>query len=346
MPLAALEKTWQFSVNHAQTATGTVLTTDRTIWLGVKNTLISFGTLPWQVRYSCDGTTAGSVGDLVDRWSTIANLVIATADTGTARSWIVLRNTDGIEILLEARNSSTNNMKILRVVVSFSAHFTGGTTTSRPTATDEVVLTNSDVSSATAVGLGPTSATDRAFAWHILHSTDGLATMLIFCNGGNLGGFWYLGRASQPVTGWTNPQVAIISGDATSPPNMSAYTHLLDRTGADATNLKMVGRFPSGNNQIFATSLAFGTGSAGGCEPGGRRIAVANELSNEWELPQIGIGCDVSGSRGMSHGRLFDTRWISTTRASGDDLPGDGSRQRAVFGNLVVPWNGTVALAA
>lgn len=346
MPLSALEKTWQFSVNHAQAATGTTLTTDRTIWLSVKNVLLAFGTLPWTTRYSCNGTTAGAAGDGVDRWSTIADIVIATADTGTARSWYVLRNTDGVEILLEARNSSTNNMKILRVVVSFSAHFTGGTTTSRPTATDEVVLAAADVSANAAVGLGPTSATDRAAAWHVLHSTDGLVTMLVFAVAGNLGGYWYIGRASQPVTGWTNPQVAIIGAESTGPPNTSAYSELLDRLNAGATSLKMAGRFPSGNNQIFCTSIGFGTGSASACEPGGRRILVANELSNEWELPQVGIACDVSGSRGMAHGRLFDTRWISTTRVSGDDLPSGGTRTRAVFGNLVIPWNGTVPVAA
>ena len=215
MPLSALEKTWQFSVNHAQTATGTVLTTDRTIWLGIKNTLITFGTLPWQVRYSCDGTTAGSVNDLVDRWSTISNLVIATADTGTARSWIVLRNTDGVEILLECRNSATNNMKTLRVVVSFSAHFTGGTTTQRQTATDEIVLTNADVSNSANVGMGASSSTDRAFAWHVLHSTDGLVTMIVFCNGGNTGGYWYIGRASQLLT---SDHVFPLSSDLKTPP--------------------------------------------------------------------------------------------------------------------------------
>lgn len=347
MPLPSLEKTWQYDVNNTVAASGTALTTERTVWLQIKNALLAFGTLPWTVRYSCNSTVAGAAGDGVDRWAAITDLVWQTADTGTARSWIVLRNTDGMEILIECRNTSTTIGKGCRIVVSPSAHFTGGTTTTRPTATDEMILTSGADSTNGCVGFGNIgSATDRSWVWHMLHSTDGLVTMVVICSGGTCGGFWYIGRASQPVTGWTNPQVAGVWGDNSSPGNMSGYETMLDRVQSDASDLKAQGRFPTQNAPFFCTSLAMGSGATGGCEPAGRNILVANEITNEWELPQVGIGCQTSGSRGMAHGRLFDVRWISTQRANADDLPAAGTRTRAVFGNLVIPWDGSVPLAA
>lgn len=348
MPINTLEKSWQFNVNNALAAQGTSLATTRRMLRLIKNAMIGFATLPWTVRYSCNGTTAGTAGDGVDRWTADADIAFQTADTGTARSWIVLRNTDGVEILIEARSASTTTGRNLRIVMSAAAGFTGGTTTTRPTATDEAIVIAGDNASTSAYGQGIASTTtDRSYAWHVLHSSDGLVTMVVLCFANAACGFWYFGRVSQPVTGWSKPVVAGVFGDASTVPSSGPnYPEMFDGTNTDANNPHFVARFPAGGARVFASSTAFGDSTAGGSDAAGRRIGTQNELSGEWELPQVGIGCAVSGFRGMSHGRLFDTRWISSGRNTGDTFPLDGSRTRACFGNIVIPWNGTSPVTA
>jgi hypothetical protein len=88
----------------------------------------------WTVRYSCSGAVAGSAGDGVDRWGTTftpGNLVRAAS--GSAHSWMVLRNAfSGLECCI-ALNSVTDGAGAL-VFARSSQPFSGGSTTARPTA--------------------------------------------------------------------------------------------------------------------------------------------------------------------------------------------------------------------
>jgi hypothetical protein len=348
MPLPSLEKTWQYDVNNVQAVTGTTLTTMRQLWRAIKDGLLAFGTLPWIVEYSCDSAVAGSAGDNVDRWDSDTDLVWQAAASGTARSWFVFSNADGVQMLWECRAQTTTTGKSIAIYMSPAAGFTGGTTTQRPTATDEIPLVTGDSSTASHCGAGQASnTTDFAFAWHILHSTDGLVTMVVICQGGNCSGFWYFGRVSQPVTGWTTPVVhAVFGGLSGTSPGAITYNETADKNSTTAANLRTGALFNAVEADWFPAGIALGAGAANSSEPGGRVILVANEISSEWELPQVSIACSVSGARGMAHGRLFDVRWVSSARAAGDTFPGDGSRTRVVMGPFVIPWNGSVPLAA
>lgn len=348
MPLPSLEKTWQYDVNNVQAATGTSLTTHRQLWRAIKNGLLGFGTLPWTVEYSCDSTVAGSAADGIDRWDSDTDLVWQSAASGTARSWFVLSNTDGVQMLWECRAQTTSTGKSMGIYISPSAGFTGGTTTQRPTATDEIALLSGDSSTLSHIGAGQASnTTDFAYAWHILHSNDGLVTMVVICQGGNCSGFWYFGRMSQPVSGWTTPVGhAVFSGLSGTSPGRITYNETADKNSTNASNLRTGALFNAVTADWFPCSIAIGASAANSSEPSGRVILVANELSTEWELPQVSVGCTVSGARGMSHGRLFDVRWVSSARADGDTFPGDGSRTRVVMGPFVIPWDGSVPLAA
>lgn len=346
MALAALEKTWQYDVNRVQAATGAVLTTHRQIIRGIKNRLLAFSTLPWTVRYSCDSSVAGLAGDGVDRWSADASLVWATGDVTGARSWIVLRNTDGCELLLECRNTVTTSGKALRIVFSPAAGFTGGSVAGRPTATDEVLITSGDAA-VSSVGFGqPSNTTDRAYAYHLLHSTDGLVTMVVICHNGNAVGFWYIGRLSQPVSGFTKPVLCAVWGDsAATPVEGPSIGLLLEGQNSDATNLHCGFRHGSTNGKGYAVCEAFGSGTANSAEPTTRQIVVANEITSQWQLPQVGIASLTSGLRGV-HGRLFDVSWAPEVRATGERYPSAAPFTGAVMGDVLIPWNNTAVVAA
>lgn len=90
----------------------------------------------WTMYYSCDGTTAGTANDGVDRWtSTFDATKIVCNSPGNAHSWAVLKSPVGlgpVYMIIDCRDNTS------QVAISFSkAAPTGGSTTARPTATDE-----------------------------------------------------------------------------------------------------------------------------------------------------------------------------------------------------------------
>jgi hypothetical protein len=317
MALPTLSKTWQFNVNNAQAAQGTALADHRKLLRAIKNALIGFATNAWALRYSCNSTTAGTAGDGVDRWSSDTDLVWANA--GTAHSWVVLRQTGiatNFEMLIscEAANGSGNT---LTLVISPSAAFTGGSTTARPTATDEIVL----ISNVAWSGIG---SADLSLRWSVMQSTDGQCTRVIICNSGAVSAYWIIDKPANPTTGWSNPSVlfaaaasptvAVLAGSA-APGRM--------RSGSTTGNVQML---CEGNNVTLGPiDTTWGN--------------IANEISSEWPMVPIAFASITVGVRGR-HGTFQDLWFGSVSVSSGDTYPNDSSNQFAEFGCLILPWNG------
>ena len=86
----------------------------------------------WTVVGSSDGTTAALDG--VDRWTTTFDASkLVRAATGTAHSWIVLQNsTSGIQMCIDLNGTNSGQCAIIYTRSAFP--FSGGNTTTRPTA--------------------------------------------------------------------------------------------------------------------------------------------------------------------------------------------------------------------
>lgn len=138
--LPSISKPYSTRGNVPFQANGSQLLLAQSLWFSLKehmkNTLAG-GTLAgtrhansvWTMRYSCDGTTAGTAGDGVDRWLAHTNLI--WANSGTAHSWCVLRNaTLGIEVCIDCVTVSTTTLSLTATEVA--QPFTGGSTTVRP----------------------------------------------------------------------------------------------------------------------------------------------------------------------------------------------------------------------
>lgn len=316
MSVPTLVKTWQFVADQQITAQGTAIADNRLWVLGVKNALIGFASNPWAVQYSCSSTVAGTAGDGVDRWASSANLVWANA--GSAHSWIVLKQT-GIASnfqLLISLEAASGSGSILTVVVSPNAGFTGGSTTARPTATDEVVVT-------TTTSLG---SADQSLRYTVMQSTDGECTRIVGAWAGSAQLVGIFDKPANPVSGWTVPFV-------------SAWS-----TSLAAANL-------SGNSASMVTRAnSASCGLLFGCEGGSLATSqivtentvgygnIANELSGEWPIAPLGVIGRTSGARGR-HGSMVDLWYGSTGASSGDTYPATGL-QFAQFGSLVIPWDG------
>lgn len=315
MALPVLAKTWQFNVNQTVAAQGTALDTGERLMFIIKNSLLGFALMPW----TCSGSSNSSVAamDGVDRIITTANIV----GSAGAHSWIVLRQTGiatNYEICIDWNSGAANGITL---VVSPSAGFTGGSTTARPTATDESVIINQSFFF---------SGVDTNHQIHVMQSTDGACTRVIGWRGGNnLCTFMIFDKPVNTVTGWTNPSI----------------TYAIGNTGAIGITYATLN---AGTNCIGRGTGAFTAQWA--CESFGGSIlpeltnigTVVNSFENAWSFFPIGIGSTTASNRGR-HGSLADIWWKPTSVSDADTFPNDANnRQFVAFGCLIFPWtNGT-----
>lgn len=149
------DRVWQQCLDNASSDPTSVLTNARSFEWFRKALLTGYAGLTtpitaglWTVYYSCDGVTAGTPGDAVDRWGTAYDGSKLIWHASTARSWMVLRSPAGFGgngpyyMIIHLNKTSPSEHQGAEIVWSKAAP-TGGTTTARPTATDETVTINS-----------------------------------------------------------------------------------------------------------------------------------------------------------------------------------------------------------
>lgn len=324
MALPTLSKTWQHNLNNRVTASGTVLTDNRAALRGIKNAMIGFATQPWTVAGSSNGTTAGM--DATDRWS--ANTDLVWANAGTAHSWIVLQQTGvsaTFQVLITLENASGNG-QVAGVFMS-AAGFTGGSTTARPTATDEVTL----IAVNTAWG-GNQTGTNFDILWNVSQSTDGQCTRVFAFYNSVHSTMWIFDKAKNPVTGWTNSALGFVRGGST---NVATFANL----GTSGSPL-IAGRHSTTNFTGFMTAEGSANASGG---LGSTFGTVANQISSEWPLFPTAF-YTATGSVAGRHGEFFDMWVANSARSHPDQYPGSGGAQFANVTNLVLPVNATITI--
>lgn len=152
MTLPTLTKTWIISPNNRIPFVSLAATVAANLF-GIKEFLKTNG---YVVRSSCNGSggVPASISDGVDRWVTDADASTRGASTTAPQSWMILRDGNGIDILLTFQGSNDYNFK-----VAFSPGQNwalAGTVTHQPTATDQQVAVP-----ATRDMIGSTASLDR-----------------------------------------------------------------------------------------------------------------------------------------------------------------------------------------
>lgn len=324
MTLPILAKTWQFQVNQTIPAQGSLLATMRRVIRTLKDLYKSFGLMPWTVSGSSNAVAAAMDG--VDRWAVDTDLVWNTA--GLAHSWIVLRQIGiavNFEVCIDLSNSSS---PIGSIIVSPSVGFAGGSTIARPTAADEMVVLNNVIL---------TSANDSQFQIHGFQSTDGECTRFsIWRLGTNNATFSLFDKPQNPVPGWVNPSVSFWASSSSAIAATYAFLGTISAAangrgrGVSTMNIGMTGEGGAAGAGFLAENATIGS--------------VANQLSNEWMMPPIGIVSQTALNIGR-HGNLFDLWWRPLGVNDADTFPNNPlTRQFAALGNLIFPWTGDATI--
>lgn len=285
------------------------------IW-EIKNFLVT-APAAWTVVSSCGHNGSNFVADDTDNWGAASN--VWSIYLGEY-SWIVLKQTSisavdqGFQILLVVDGAGTGcTPNSIEVWISSSSGFTGGTTSSRPTAADGIKIFDS--------AFMPIGDTTRGFSG--FKSSDGECTRLYTSWGGGNVRLWMFDRAGTPRhADWTVPFLAIVDAIPT-------YAILHDAANVSTT---WDGR---GGLGIYLTTEGQGGGALG-------RWTNRGDIPNyfgEYICTRIGVAAinSIYVSKAAFLGWVSDLWFTSDDLADGDYFPGDSSQQFAVFGDLLQP---------
>lgn len=315
MPLPTLEKTWQFDTNNVDAPGASAYENYQRAVFRIKEILTGFATNPWVVVASSNGVVANAT----DNWASYTDIVFS--GLGTPHSWIVLSQTGMLGAQLRIACFSPANLATV-FTLSPAAIYSGFTsTTTPPAAADEIVP-----------GAGTWFGSFAAPFQSVIHgmqSTDGQCTRIIFCSGGASQGFLSLERIHSPVTGMTNPICGMVRGENGTPVttvgNLNVNNYFKGVDAGTPINLSL--SMESGYNATMSA------------------LFYQNQISNEWHLANAGFVSNTLPKTGR-HGRIADAWFGSSapTITDGSTYPSGVSRQFVQFGQLVLPWDGSVPL--
>lgn len=358
MALPSKIKTWRYAVNKAQVTSGTTGLDYKQVMFDIVQGFLGVGmspacTTPWTCAGSSNSSTAGM--DAVNRWSTVAD--VTWNSSGAAHSWIVLKQTgigSNFQVLWTAESSSggANPTTWLGLYVSQSAGFTGGSTTARPTATDEQHIHQGATTNQNWLGGLGAPFSSRS---HVLVSDDGACTRWSMWYAGHCLFAGYIERVRSPVTIpgspskiWNGDQVPWWGGSYSSTDftNATKDAMLMGDTSAwyDSstriyTRLGNIGTptLNTANNLLFAAEQYGGSSTALVT----RGINVPNDLDGNYPMVPLSLVCNGSGFKGR-HGSTFDLYFGNPALIDGDTYPNDSTRQFVQLGDFIWPWDGSI----
>lgn len=324
------DKTWQFDLDNyvpADTTTnaGLAFFDKRSLLLGIKDALTGFSSMPWTVTSSSDSSTTAAS----DLWVDEDDLVWRDDDTSNVFSWIILRQT-GIsttfELLLTCEEDNTSSDGAQIGAWTAQAGFTGGTTTARPTATDERIIRDS-----TADGYwGSGNAASYDFMFHVWQSDDGECTrVVIFINGIDTG-FWLFDKPNNPVSGWTNPYIAVISGDNSVTISQCTYAKFYD-----AANVR--GCFNTNPVTSYFSGEGFGSAAVG------ELMTVPNDFDDTFGAGGMGLQ-SLSATFTGRMGDVYDLLWGFSVIGTGRYYPVAGTKLFVQIKDMIFPWDGATII--
>lgn len=318
-----IAKTYQFSVNNIIAVDTSAALSIASTFVALKNAWTGFSQNPWAVRGSSNSVAAAMDG--VDRLTSKTNIV---SSSGGVHSWIVLRNASGLEACFDFHHASNN---LITLAISQTSSFTGGSTSARPTATNEAVTKTNEEWLAG-------SGSNARYRLHVAHSTDGKNTFSFVMYQGRIMTFWIAGDVTDAVTNWASPSVFGIgfasSLSSTSTGDWNNYGQF-DVIGAQG---------PSGKMMVRATVLG-GAQSSGqvvnsSLNPQPNTAQLSEDaLTGKFPLYEMGLNHAVTTGQRGRHGKLVDI-WLQTAGLpSGAVLnSSDGLHSLFVAGNFVTPW--------
>jgi len=306
----------------------------------IKTLLLGAG---WTVVGSCGyvGAAWASGMDGVDRWPDVV-AVRWKETTGGYFSWIVLRQTainasgQGYQICI-ACNATVNSTNYMTLVDSWGGGFVGGSTTTRPTASDEQVIL--DKGEYAYYRSAVYSSTYGTTGIHCLWTTDHTMTRIIMSQHEGaehyLNYVWCfeLGAVAGRRAWWDKPYIATVAGAY-----YRAETYSVGGGQTDALD-RMVTRV--GDYKVMVANTSETTGFENNyyerAALGQLDYAQTVDGGGDWIATRIGVSA--FGAIAGWFGRREDLWFIPEAMATGEYLP-TATFDFFVYGDLLLPNDG------
>jgi hypothetical protein len=287
----------------------------------------------WTVYYSCDGVTAGTANDGVDRWGSAFNATKIVNATG-AHSWFVLKAPEtlgSLYLTVDCNNASASTFTIL-----FSkAAPTGGTTSARPTATDAwehtaIVFSNLSVATTPRTHLSLSSRGDFVFATNNETNNSFYAVIAAFKmqEAGSLDDYPWITIASVGTNGGASSLQAGGTGSLTTAINGTGNTVLRGRSFDGAAVPSHVVVSPSAHASGTTTPEYFLVRIRGDA------ANVSDGTYNDFPCYVYSFGATTAERKG----RLPDFLWGSGTVSNGTVRPAVAPYEGVMMGHVWLPW--------
>lgn len=323
--LPKLKKSWQITVNNRGASNEGGSTDDQKTLFELKESLTGFSARPWTVHSSSDSSASGSS----DLWLAHTNLVWGTG----SHSWIVLEKPNGgAQLLLDLNSASSTELSIYW---SPGGNFTGGSASTRATATDEITL----------------QTTSNWFAgesnynsWiHIWNSADGKHTRVVgTTTSANIPLFWIFDDIENPFANlWTNPEIFCIYSGNVSKEIISSSPVVSNSAKGFDSNAGTFDIVLSGIGNDFQNIDSDGYGWI----TDQKYAEVTNQLQENGGYPLISVvvASETVGARGV-HGVLTDLWWTTSSLESGTQFTHPNSDEKLIkVGDLVLPSNNNIS---
>jgi hypothetical protein len=295
---------------------------------------------PW----ICKGSGAGSTGkgaamDGRDRWLSTADTQSSTSSSGN-RSWFCFQNEiTGAEWVLEHFSTfGSDEFFDATIRVSPELGFTGGTSTTVPTAVDGVLSHDRQK------WLGDGTPANQVWFGNMCISNDGEDTRFFTATAGRVAQMFICDKAKDPITAgplivWNGSQ-NVITWEFVDGGNIMTHGTWNDLAQLRATFDKDGATTGPHLAALYMTSEMLGSAMLGE-----QYDDHPSDLDDEYPFFNIGLAATTLGWRGR-HGRMSDI-WFCNGQVSrppnqGATFPNNTSRQFLKLGHMVVPWNGSL----
>jgi hypothetical protein len=247
--------------------------------------------------------------------------------TGVANhSWIVLQQvgmcSGHFQLCLDMNTTSDGDLSSANctAVVSPSGSFTGGSLTARPVASDEC-------SFGTVSHFPQGGSTVSGSGGYVLKTSNGKCTRIYSSTSGNVEYcMWLIEEPKNTPTWWTAPWIAYMG---------ARNRYVTYQSFVEAASF--YARCDSVFFPMYATTE--GAGDSLGQYPS---FGTA-DYNNEWFCGTIGLLANDASRKGWL-GEIRDMWWVSDDLPRGTYMPGDGSRDFVVLGNILQPWDGSAII--
>lgn len=292
----------------------------------------------WSVVQSYDGLVVGAPG--VNMWVDYTSIRGASGGGGLGGAWMVIKNAvNALQVCLFCTvSSSSTGWNEQRVVISPAAGFTGGTTTARPTATDELVDT--DTTHTAWLGTGPVGSPQFYSVVWAASDFSYLRTMWIY--GGKSRTLWHWDQLQACPTGFTKNFVLGAwkwgNTDYTVTGNRPTTVSFTANWGSGGSYKQVL--VPAGPDVSLAVggSLSASPGTPGTYLPD--QAPVANELSGQYIIVgRLGY-ITAALSPASKNGYWGNSRdiWFTVPSVFSDcDTMGDHN-DFIIFNQVVLQW--------